>query len=211
MLMHCVTTRFNTIAPIGFVCWVAASFLNNQLPNPKPTMMTRERYQAAATFLEYLATVQKNQELWHGIYQRASVPLDLAQQVTDLNQHYHLVALSEDWCGDAVNLLPVVARLAEATPNVQLRVLGRDANPDLMDAHLTGTARSIPVVIVYDQAFNELGWWGPRPAELQKWVKEVGLTMDKDERYRHIRAWYARDKGRTTIQEIMGLMEGVTT
>ena len=95
-------------------------------------------------------------------------------------------------------------------PNVQLRVLGRDANPDLMDAHLTGTSRSIPVVIIYDQDFNEIGWWGPRPTELQKWVKEVGLTMEKDERYRHIRAWYARDKGRTTVQEIVGLMEGVS-
>ena len=173
-------------------------------------MMTRERYQAAATFPEFLATAEKNQELWHGIYQRASVPPDLVQQAMELGQNYHLLALSEDWCGDAVNLLPVVARFAEAVPNVQLRVLGRDANPDLMDAHLTGTSRSIPVVIIYDQDFNEIGWWGPRPTELQKWVKEVGLTMEKDERYRHIRAWYARDKGRTTVQEIVGLMEGVS-
>lgn len=172
-------------------------------------MMTRERYHSALTFTEYLGAVQKNQELWHGVYQRATVPLDVAQKVAGYNQQFHLLALSEDWCGDAVNLLPVVARLAEAAPNVELRILGRDANPDLMDTHLTGTSRSIPVVVVYDQEFNELGWWGPRPTELQKWVKEVGLTMEKDERYRHIRAWYARDKGRTTVREIVKVMEGV--
>lgn len=169
-------------------------------------MMTRERYQAALTFNDYLATVQKNQDLWHGVYQRATVAFEAAQQATAHSKKNHLLALAEDWCGDAVNLLPVVARLAESAPNVELRVLGRDANPDIMDAHLSGDSRSIPIVIVYDEDFNEIGWWGPRPAEIQAWVKEVGRTMEKDERYRHIRAWYARDKGRTTVREILEVM-----
>lgn len=172
-------------------------------------MMTRDRYQSAPTFAEYLNTVQKNLDLWHGVYQRATVAPETVEHISTLGERFHLLALSEDWCGDAVNLLPVVARLAEAAPNVELRILGRDANPDLMDAHLTGTSRSIPVVIVYDQDFKELGWWGPRPTELQAWVKNVGLNMEKDDRYRHIRAWYARDKGRTTVREIVKVMEGV--
>jgi hypothetical protein len=52
--------------------------------------------------------------------------------------------LSEDWCGDAVNSVPYLARLAELAPNLDLRVLARDENPDLMDAHLTRGSRSIP-------------------------------------------------------------------
>ena len=172
-------------------------------------MMTRERYQAALTFTDYLETVQKTPDLWRGVYQRATIAPEAVEQASELKDHFHLLALSEDWCGDAVNLLPVVARFAESAPNVELRVLGRDANPDLMDTHLTGASHSIPVVIVYDQNFNELGWWGPRPTELQAWVKSVGITMEKDERYRHIRAWYARDKGRTTVREILEVMERV--
>ncbi len=171
-------------------------------------MMTPERYHAAPTFPEYLGTVEKNRELWHGLWDRASLPGDLVQAARDLPDRWYLLALSEDWCGDAVNSLPWVARLAEAAPNVELRVLERDENPDLMDAHLTGaTSRSIPVVIAYDEDFREQGWWGPRPTELQQWVMEEGLELSTDERYARVRRWYARDRGRTTVEEILALLE----
>ena len=120
---------------------------------------------------------------------------------------WHLLVLSEDWCGDAVNSVPVIARLAELAPNVDLRVLARDENLDLMDAHLSGTSRAIPVVIALDGEFNERGWWGSRPAPLQQWVTGPGKAMEKDARYREIRSWYARDKGRTTLEEVVGMME----
>ena len=106
-----------------------------------------------------------------------------------------------------MNLLPLVARLAQAVPGLSFRVLGRDDNLDLMDAHLTGTSRSIPVVIIYDETFQERGWWGPRPAPIQRWVREEGLQLPSDERYREIRRWYARDRGRTTLEEIATLLE----
>lgn len=170
-------------------------------------MMTRERFESGADFEQYLAVVEKNRELWRGVWDRVVIPPDIAERVGTLGGTWHLVALSEDWCGDAVNLLPLVARLAQAVPGLSLRVLGRDDNLDLMDAHLTGTSRSIPVVILYDEAFNERGWWGPRPAPIQRWVMEEGLKLPSDDRYREIRRWYARDRGRTTLEEIATLLE----
>ncbi len=76
-----------------------------------------------------------------------------------------------------------------------------------MDAHLTGTSRSIPVVIVLDDQFQERGWWGPRPTVLQQWVLGEGHSLEKDARYREIRTWYARDKGRTTLEGVLAVME----
>jgi hypothetical protein len=66
------------------------------------------------------------------------------------------------------------------------------------------------VVMVLDDQFAECGWWGPRPHELQRWVIEVGLAMPSVERYRHIRAWYARDHARSTLDEIVSLIEQCT-
>jgi hypothetical protein len=48
-----------------------------------------------------------------------------------------------------------------------------------MDHYLTGTARSIPIVIVLDEDFRERGHWGPRPAALEEWAREARKTMDK--------------------------------
>lgn len=167
----------------------------------------RARFFAAPTFDAYLGTVVANDKLWHDTARLARVAEADVARAAALPGRWHLLVLSEDWCGDAVNSVPVIARLAEAAPNLELRVLGRDANPDLMDAHLTGASHSIPVVITYDEHFAEHGWWGPRPAELQAWVLGEGQALDKTERYRRIRTWYARDRGRTTIAEVLQLLE----
>jgi len=171
-------------------------------------MSIRTRYDAAPTFSAYLETVEKNRDLWHSLYERARIPDELVRATERLDGRWHLLALSEDWCGDAVNTLPVVARWAEELDHLDFRVLGRDENPDLMDAHLTnGRSRSIPVVIVYDENFEEVGWWGPRPDVLQEFVLGEGRELDPDERYRRVRRWYARDRGRTILEEILETFE----
>lgn len=173
--------------------------------------LNEERFAQAPTFPKYLETVVKNRELWLAMAARARIEPELIERARSLGPGFRLVALSEDWCGDAVNTLPTVARLAEEV-GWELRVLGRDANPDLMDGHLTnGRSRSIPVVIVYDEAFRELGWWGPRPAEIQRWVMGEGLAMPSPERYKVIRRWYAQDRGRTTVREVLGIIASAGT
>jgi hypothetical protein len=134
------------------------------------------------------------------------LPDDLVAQAKSVPGSWHLVALSEDWCGDAVNTLPAVARLASAV-GWDLRVLSRDENPDLMQTHLTnGRSRSIPVVIIYDADFREIGWWGPRPGELQSWVLGEGLSMPSPARYKEVRRWYAKDRARTTLAEVLDVL-----
>jgi hypothetical protein len=150
-----------------------------------------------------------NRELWHGIYHRASVPEAFAARAAALGGRWHLLVLSADWCGDAVNSVPVLARLAEVAPNLDVRILDRDANLDLMDAHLTGTSRSIPAAIVLDADYVERAWWGPRPRPLQEWVLGEGIALPKEQRYPKVRQWYARDRGLTTLEEVVSLLEGV--
>ena len=87
-------------------------------------------------------------------------------------------------------------------------MLRRDEHPEVMDRYLTGTARAITVVIVLTDDMEELGWWGPRPAELQNWVAgERASGRDKKSLYPDVRRWYARDKGATTLREVLAVME----
>jgi hypothetical protein len=163
----------------------------------------RERFLDATPFSAYLEAVRERRDLWQGVYERAEVPDEVASRIASLSGRWYLLALVEEWCGDGANALPVVARLAESVAGMELRVLSRDENPDLMDAHLTGTNRSIPVVMILDEDFREVGWWGPRPSPLQEWVQAVGMDLDPQERSWHIRRWYARDRGRTTLRELL--------
>jgi hypothetical protein len=161
---------------------------------------------AALPYHDFVArSAAEHRGLWEGLYKinHPSAP------VTELRlpAGSRLLALAADWCGDAVNTLPAVARWAEAT-GVELRVLERDAWPEVMDRYLTNGARSIPIVIVLDADFRELSHWGPRPAELQAWVIENKPKMEKSERQKEVRRWYARDKGASAIREIVGSVSG---
>jgi hypothetical protein len=170
--------------------------------------VSRERFESGLTFSEFLASAHANVDLWRAVYARAQVADAVVGRVTAARGRWHLLVLAEDWCGDAVNIVPVIARLTERTPNLDLRILPRDANLDIMDAHLTNGARSMPVAILLDADYHEIAWWGPRPRALQAWVVTEGRLLDKQARYREVRRWYARDHGATTIEEIVAMVEG---
>jgi hypothetical protein len=161
----------------------------------------RERFNLGATFEEFLEGV-RSQHPWREIYARARVPDDLLRRAEEIDSSWHLLVLSDDWCGDGANSVPYLAKLAEAIPSLGLRILPRDENPDLMDSHLTEGTRSIPVVMILDEDFREVAWWGPRPAPLQALFLQKIRTLPKEERYPRLRAWYARDRGRTTLEEV---------
>jgi hypothetical protein len=167
----------------------------------------KERFLTAPEFSRYAAAAEKNADLWQAIYRTAQIPGDLLERASHLSRHWHLLVLSEDWCGDAVNTIPLLAKFVEQVPGLDLRLLPRDQNLDLMDVHLSLGTRSIPVVIALDEEFQERGWWGPRPASLQRWVRTDGLLLPKEDRYRRTRTWYARDRGRTTIEEVLEVLE----
>jgi hypothetical protein len=164
------------------------------------------RWDAALQFPDYLATVVKHAELWQGVYRMATVSPESIERLRQAPGEWRLLALSEDWCGDCVSCLPVIARLTERS-GIELRVLGRDANPEIMDAHLSSGARSIPVVMILDTELHRHGWWGPRPSPVQRWMRNEGLLLPKPEQSRRKRAWYARDRGRTVAAEMAEAIE----
>jgi len=176
-------------------------------PRPLVCVPIRGRFESGATYTEFLAQAVTHKELWDSLSKRAQVAPDLLARAAALRRSWQLLVLSDDWCGDSLNTLPYLARLVEQIPQLDLRILPRDTNLDLMDSHLTGTSRSIPVVMALDAASCERGWWGPRPTELQAWVRSQGMTLPKEERYKYVRMWYARDRGRTAIEELLRSLE----
>ncbi len=169
------------------------------------TTSLEQWWEKAESWESYLGRVVKYPELWNGVHDRVKLPVDMPAAET-LRECSYLLALSEDWCGDAANSLPVIAHMARHY-GIAFRVLERDANLELMDQYLTnGRSRSIPVVIALDCDFNELGWWGPRPTELQAWVLGEGMKLPSDERYKQVRRRYARDKGASIVREVLSLL-----
>lgn len=164
-------------------------------------------WRLAVPWKDYLRAGMEHYDLWRGVFDRVVIP-GWALEGFMRSPVRRLLVIAEDWCGDAANTVPVMGRLAELVRGMELRVVARDKYPQVMDAYLTNGTRSIPIAIGMDEKMQEVGHWGPRPTALQAWVLEHKKMMPSPQRYAYARAWYAKDKGETTLREMLAVMGG---
>jgi hypothetical protein len=155
---------------------------------------------------------QLNLQRMHRLEKTIEVLPAVATQLLSVNRPQVWLVLTEGWCGDAAQSLPVIHALAELNSLISLRLLLRDENLELMDRYLTnGVSRSIPKLIAADAATGEvLFTWGPRPAALQEsfeGMRSEGLPFDiiKEE----LQRWYNQNKT-IAIQQELGALAGGT-
>lgn len=137
---------------------------------------------------------------------------DLQQAVDRIDNKQEWIVLTEGWCGDAAQNLPLINKLAESNTNITLRLLLRDQNLDVMDCYLTEGGRSIPKLIIVDQATKqELGTWGPRPAPVQEMLYEMKAKGDFSYEYFSLlsHTWYAKDRSKTAQAEFLSLLKNL--
>ncbi|WP_035483757.1 thioredoxin family protein [Gaetbulibacter saemankumensis] len=130
-------------------------------------------------------------------------------KIIDFNHSVTWLMIAESWCGDAAHVLPVINKIAELNDDIDLKIVLRDDNPELMDQFLTNGARSIPKMIMID---NETGdvieTYGPRPTEATNFVtryknKYGKLTAEFKEDLQH---WYNQNKGQNIVEDITKLL-----
>ena len=117
--------------------------------------------------------------------------------------------LTEGWCGDAAQNIPVIEKIAAQSGSIETRYILRDENLDLMDQFLTNGARSIPKLIAIDaETIEVIGTWGSRPAPAQKLfyeLKEQGI--EKPLIMENLQRWYNADKSQTIQKEFAEFIE----
>lgn len=118
------------------------------------------------------------------------------------------LVISEPWCGDAAQTLPYLNKIAQLSKNIDLKIVLRDENPELMDAFLTNGSRAIPVVIMLDEDFNVLQTWGPRSKAATKLVSDYKEHHGKiDDAFKEmLQVWYNNDKGVSIVNDISTLV-----
>lgn len=138
------------------------------------------------------------------------VPAEIQQKLERLKKQHTLLVISEGWCGDAAQILPIINKMAEFSPNLELRIVLRDENNELMEQFLTNGSRSIPKLILLDTETEIIrGSWGPRPAGATQLVKDFKEKHGAftAEAKTELQKWYLQDKGLSTMEEIILLLE----
>lgn len=119
------------------------------------------------------------------------------------------LVLTESWCGDAAHVIPVINKVAELHPNIDLKLVLRDDNDELMQQFLTNGGKSIPKLIMIDNATGTvIDTFGPRPTGATQLIKDYMEAHGAitDELKEKLQGWYNKDKGQNTIQDLLTLL-----
>jgi hypothetical protein len=147
------------------------------------------------------------------IYKTMKVETRLQLLLKEMNKAQTWYVITEAWCGDSAQSLPAIARLAELNSSIELRIIMRDYNPDMMQKYLTNGSASIPKLFAVDANGIELFVWGPRPKEAQdilmNWkANPDGKTWLQFEKELH--TWYAKDKTQSLQNEFYKTLSTIT-
>lgn len=118
------------------------------------------------------------------------------------------LVITEGWCGDAAQNIPVLAKMAAQNQHIKLKLVLRDENLELMDIFLTNGSRSVPKLIALDDDKNILFTWGPRPSIATKMAdqyKELHGVLDAKIK-EDLQRWYNKDRGVTIQNDIVALI-----
>ena len=134
---------------------------------------------------------------------------ELREAVEQILSPQTWLVLTEGWCSNSAQIVPVLDKIVTLNSNIELKFLLRDENTGLMDWYLTnGKSRSIPKLIAVDENFDELFNWGPRPKVLQEMCYHMRADgIDNDTIKEEMHKWYAWDKTITTQKEILALLK----
>lgn len=119
------------------------------------------------------------------------------------------LVITESWCGDAAHSMPVMNKLAELNSDIEIKVVLRDEHEELMNQFLTNGGKSIPKLVMYQPETKKvIAEWGPRPTTATQMVEAYKTKHGKlDAEFKEeLQRWYNKDKGQTTIENIIALL-----
>ncbi|MDI9340230.1 MAG: thioredoxin family protein [Sediminibacterium sp.] len=174
------------------------------------TLMADHRTTGNDQSEDHIAYAKMNLQRMQRLEKTTVINDRLKAAIYNLKQPLHLLALTEGWCGDAAQNLPVFHTMEQLAPDkIKLEVVLRDENLDLMDQYLTNGGRAIPKVIArFVNTEDVVFAWGPRPATAQQIMLEMkAKNASVKEKGEAIHLWYAKDKTQSLQNELADLLE----
>jgi len=156
------------------------------------------------------AYTRNNVDRMNQIEESVELKGSLKSKLLNLSIPWIWLVLTEGWCGDAAESVPIIHKMAAAASNVELKLLLRTENQEIMDQYLTNGGRSIPKLIcLHAETLDEIGTWGPRPGDFQKtvmeWKHNPNISQKKwIEKLHH---WYEEDHSQTIQKDFEQLLD----
>lgn len=157
---------------------------------------------------EYLHYAKLNLQRMLRLEKTTVLSTDLTKACASVTKEVVWLVITEGWCGDAAQNIPVFEKITEICDKIELKLILRDEHPELMNAYLTNGSKAIPKLICVEKVSGkELFVWGPRPADLQTLVMDLkaeGASLE--DKSLQVQKWYNADKTLSVQAEFTTLL-----
>ena len=140
-------------------------------------------------FARFLAEATSLKSEWDANFGAATIEDASLARAKALTRSWRILVVAEDSCHDSLGTVPYLAKLVEASSDtLSMRIVRKAVGLSVMEAHRTPDGRPATPTIA------------ERPAALWEFSKEHSGRGERGQ-------WYAEDKGRHAIAEILSLIE----
>ena len=150
-----------------------------------------------------------NETRMHRLDKTISISDNNIQKLNTLKNNYIWLVIAEGWCGDAAQIVPILNKMDLLAHTIEMKIVFRDENPELMNLFLSNGTKAIPKLIILDKnTLNVEGNWGPRPKgaiDLIQNYKDNFRVIDETAKA-ELQLWYLHDKGLSTQNEVAELL-----
>lgn len=207
--------RLPAVATLFFLCAIGTGVSSQPTAGPARPGLPLDYaalWDGAAPFDRFLGSVRAREAQWKSRFANAAVDADALNRVRALKERRRILAIAEDRCRESAWVVPYIAKLAAVVPErLELRVIGRKDGGRVQAATLTPDGRvATPTILILDENSRPVGAWVERPSGLQAWVIANKASMSSDELHEKIHKWYTDDGGKSTLREIIALLEKST-
>lgn len=160
------------------------------------------------TFADFLAAAKARREGWIQMNADARVDEGLLARAKAVGGTWHLLVIAIDRCGDSMNSVPYLAKLADQVPGLSLRIVLPEKGRAVQESHRSLDGRNAtPTIVLLDASGRDVGCIVELPREIRDWAHSVRSTVSSDSLHAGIREFYARDKGRGITTEAVEMLE----
>jgi hypothetical protein len=160
------------------------------------------------TFADFLTAAKARREGWLRMADSARVDDALLARARAVGGTWKLLVIAIDRCGDSMNSVPYLAKLAELVPGIDLRIVLPVNGRAVQEAHKSLDGRNAtPTIVLLDADGRDMGCIVELPREIRQWAHGVRSTVSNDSLHAGIAAFYAKDRGKGITAEAVEMLE----
>ena len=159
---------------------------------------------------DLLHYAQLNEARMNRLEKTIEIEDDIKLVLSNLKKEQIWLVITESWCGDAAQILPIIYKMSQLSQTISLRIVLRDANEDLMQQFLTNGGKAIPkLIFIEKESMHVFGDFGPRPIPAIKLITDYKTKFGViDQTIKtNLQKWYLQDKGISTQKEIVAFLK----